>query len=584
MHDHCRESDPATYSHELELTRRLIDANDRAHALHHCCGALALEPNRREWIPMLRELFADERLVDSLDDNRFVGAAAARAFHLHGKGDYVEALSIIGSCAQSAPQMGYLRWYESWLGDAIRAGVAIPGSAVLTVLLLGTKFGLGRIRMSPAERAAGRVDHGLVETAVGLAQRSLGQFDRALETFRRAFSLTNDPLYIYEQMRVLADAGRWKEALARFDEVSAMTEPDRENLLERRAIALAAVKGTKPTEPPLDIVRRRALNHGVLVPMFDATANVARNLVEQLGTDGQSPTALGETLRGASLTLNVAGQEGPSARLCIASMFAGAPDPRLASYDGTTLAIRTIDDEVGQYSLWKLDDGVIVQALPEPQPAVSAWILRLALAGSDETVAEPESDFLDLWADAKKSPPPDASARDWVAATIYPEMPVFRAGMGPDWVLRWQVAALIGLAHSEPGWVGTAKRDALLSLLRHEIDWPMAAAIRVGLELALEEVESTAEIRKQLIVLSSELVGDQNAGLLHTLLLALQTLPFVGEEHTERIQKDLASRDEDQQPDDDEDADEDADDDEPAAASEPPAAQTGKKPWWKFWS
>ncbi|NVB77006.1 MAG: hypothetical protein HOV81_01305 [Kofleriaceae bacterium] len=621
-HDH---SEPATYSNELELTRRLIDANDRKHALHHCTGALALEPNRREWVPMLRELLADERLVASLEDNMFVGAQAARAYHLHGKGEYTEALAIIAATAYV--DAGYLRWYESWLGDAIRASVPIQARAVFAVLNLGTKFGVGRIRMLPAEREAamelvpivrlavsavedepmiyviasailrraglhdeaievaeradGKVDSAMVATAVGLAQRSLGQFDKALATFERAYAETDDPLYLFERMRVLADAGRWKAALAQFDEVAALKELDPENLAERKAIALASLKGTAPAEPPLDVVRRRALNHGVLVPMLDASANVLRDVVRQLTEKAESPRAIGDTLRTAKLEAAVEGQEGPSARLCMAMMFAGSSDPRLASYQGSTLAIRTIDDEVDQYSLWKLEDGVIVQALPAPPAAVTEWVRNVALCGADETVLEIESDFLDMWAEAKRTPPPEAAARDWVAATIHPEMPIERVGMGPDWLLRWQVASLIGLAHSEAGWLGTAKRDALLALLRHEIDWPMAAAIRVALEIALEDPAATAEIRKQLIVLSSELIGDHNIGILHTLLIALHTLPFVSDEHKERVQKDLASRDEPAE--DDEDEPEQAPEPEPVHEEPAPAPAT-KKPWWKFWN
>ena len=178
-----------------------------------------------------------------------------------------------------------------------------------------------------------------------------------------------------------------------------------------------------------------------------------------------------------------------------------------------------------------------------------------------------------MWRAARQLPGVEATAREWVAAVVYPRMPVFRIGMGPDWVFRWQVAALIGLARSEREWAGTARRDAFLSLLHGAIDWPLAAAIRVVTEVALDEPATTAEIRDRLIELSQSLGRQANSAIARTLYGALDALPYVADHYKEALRAENESDDES----DDEEESDDEDD------HEPESAPSSRRPWWKFW-
>lgn len=618
-HDHCSPR-KLTYGEELATTRELIDRGDRQHALHHLAGAVALEPHRREWHPMLGELLADSALVEKLGSDGFVGSHAARAWWLHQRGQLAEALDLIAQVAVAVPHLGFQRWFGVWLEDAAKAHVEIDPGSVLRVMLLGTSFGIGRIQLLPSERAAaaellpiarfaaetitnepqvfllvssvlrraaqnaeaaavaerarGAIDEDRVATVVGLALRADRQFDKAIAAFQRGHQVSGDAIYLQEVLRTLADAGRWAEAVKLGADIKQQRELDGEGLMEIEYVEKAlAAKAPPPTEPPLDTVRRRALGHGFMWNMGDATANAMRQVVDSPELRDKGPTGLGESLRGSSFEMAVSGREGPSNRLCVALMFTGTTDPRRAEYSVSDEndVMRSIVDEADQYTLWKLDGGVAVQALPEPPTAVLAWIERLALhepTGTNPTEDfESEADFLELWAAAKSFPRIEASAREWVAAAVYPRMPVYRVGQGPDWIYRWQVASLIGLALSQTGWDGTARRDALLSLLRGVIDWPLCAAIRVAAEVALEEPEAIREIRQVFLDLTSTVVDVPNGAIPQCLQVALDMLPFVGDEYKERLRAALERPE----------AEPEDDDDEPA-----PAEDT-KRPWWKFW-
>ena len=608
----CGEQGRPSYVGELGLARRLLDAGEKQHALHHCIGALALEPHRREWQPILRELLDGGDLVTKLEDDPFIGAQAAHALHLHDRGKLGDALDKIAGVASVVPRLGFQRWFATWLDEAVSQGVPFDPVAVLRVLMLGASFGIGRMRLLPAERAAaedlvpvarvavervageprvfllasailrraghcaeaagvaekghGRVDPSMVATALGLALRGNREFDRAATVFEQAHQESGDLIYLQEKYRVLADAGRWEDALAVADHVYRHKEPDDENRAEHDCLRRAvAARAPAPDEPPLDLVRRRSLGHGYLFPMQDATANALRNVAADPGVRSKGPTEAGESLRAGSVTMGVSGNEGASNRLTQAVMFAGVADPRQASYTIDGSSSRAIVDAADQYTPWRHDEEITVQALPAPPDAVADWIERLALEEPDgsapERLFEATGDFLDMWRASAPTAVPPATARDWVAATVHPRMPVFRVCMGPDWVYRWQVAALIGLARSEPRWADSTKRDALLSLLRGIIDWPLAAAIRVAAELALEDPDATAELRQALIEIVPSLRGEPNGAIAQTLLISLEALPFVEKECLDQLRAQIERGD----------------------SSEPEPPPQGRRPWWKFW-
>src|SRR5690606_39451750 len=62
----------------------------------HCVGAVALEPQRREWHSLLREIFASPKreveLRRVLETDSFYGSKAALAWHMHANGELANAL------------------------------------------------------------------------------------------------------------------------------------------------------------------------------------------------------------------------------------------------------------------------------------------------------------------------------------------------------------------------------------------------------------------------------------------------------------------------------------------------------------
>jgi tetratricopeptide (TPR) repeat protein len=612
-----------SYAEELELARELLEQGDRAHSLHHCVAALVLEPHRREWSATLRELLTSKELVAKLEADTFFGSRAALAVHQRETGHVGEAMQTISQVATAVPELGFHRWFVSWL-QATPPNV--PVQAVKRILMLVTTFGVGRIRLLPAElaaaeelvpvaeyalrsisdsyvlwlssatfRRAGRYDRAIEAgakarpglppdiggTALALALRANGDFDLACDVFDEIYAKTREPDFLHEKKRVLADAGRWEEALEIAKTLEKTTELGSENLAEHGELrARLAANAPPPDVPPFDLVCRRANGHGTLLPMVDATANGLRNFAKKQSESSSDPTSLGALIRGDSATIAISGNEGASNRLAQALMFAGVPDPRLARYSiATGTALQSMSDRSDQYSLWKLDGDVVVQALPAPPDAVLDWVERLALLEPDgtaaETIVEPHADFLDMWRESKQLPRVAATAREWVAAAIYPRMPLFRVALGPDWVYRWQVAALIGLARSESAWSSTQRRDAFLSLLDGAIDWPLAAAIRVVTEIALEEPDTTSEIRTRLITLSQKLDHVPNSAIPATLLHALAALPYVSEDHTNELRAKLKSGAREGANDTEDPIDDDPDPQEPSSAP--------NRPWWQFW-
>jgi tetratricopeptide (TPR) repeat protein len=610
-----------SYDEEIALVRELIAKGDRKHALHHVTSALGLAPERSEWRGPLLDLLGERALLDDLAGQPYFGAQAARAFHLHQRGDLLEAIAIAGDVHAAVPHLGFHQWLVPWVEEAEAKELTVDALVLLRVLVLGYSFGVGRMRLLPAEQAAAeellplarlamkmtddarvallasaimrraaRYDDALAAaerakpTATreqylvcrALALRGKRDFDGALEAFEEARRESGDVVHVAEKVRVLADAGRWAEALGEHTGLAAQREPDAENLAEYEAITQAArSKAPPPDAPPLDVVRRRILGHGSFVPMLDATANALSQIGADDGLRAKGPAGAGAAIREGSVRMTVSGVEGPSNRLCMALMLAGAADPRLADYGAPEGELRTVTRRPDPFTLWAREGDVFVQALAPPPEHVSAWVESLAVRELDGTIAEAAfasaPDFLDLWSMAAAAPPPDARARDWVAAIVHPRMPVIRVSEGPAWVHRWQICAVLGLALSEQGWARTEKREALLALLAGVVDWPLAAAIRVAAELALRDTDTTRELRQALIDICPVVAHETNAGIAFALLGALEMLPYVPKEYPAKVRAQLQT-----------DGHLGGSPREAEPPSPPPQAPA-KRPWWKLW-
>lgn len=152
--DGCSSHPRLSYDDEIALVARLVERGDRAHALHHCTSALGLEPLRPEWRRPLADLLRDRALVDALEHDSHFASQAARAHHLHATGHLREAIHLIAAVQSAVPHLGFVTWFVAWANEASAHGLSIEIAALINVLLPATSFGVGRMRMLPAERAA----------------------------------------------------------------------------------------------------------------------------------------------------------------------------------------------------------------------------------------------------------------------------------------------------------------------------------------------------------------------------------------------------------------------------------------------
>ncbi|AKV03465.1 hypothetical protein AKJ09_10128 [Labilithrix luteola] len=321
--------DELSYEDEIALVNELTSAGVRFHALTHCITALALEPNRQEWRAHLADLLADEKLRRALEEDTFLGAHAARAYWLHRNGKLGEAIEIVAQLQHGAPHAGFAPWLARWCEEAAAGKLRVDPTLLVQACMPAMSLGLGRMTFLPAEQAAaeelvpvillarsqapgdvrtalvasailrraGRLDDALDATAAvetsarggkfvamaeatrGFVLRALRRFDEALTCFDRAFEAEGDPVHRLEQFRVLVDAGRWNDALARLEVYRGLTELEAEEEIAFELVtALESAGAPPPVEPPLDLVRRRILGHGLLVQMGDVMGNSARRI------------------------------------------------------------------------------------------------------------------------------------------------------------------------------------------------------------------------------------------------------------------------------------------------------------------
>lgn len=330
-----------SYEDEIALVNELTSAGVRFHALTHCITALALEPNRPEWRSHLTELLADEKLRHALEEDTFLGAHAARAYWLHRNGKLAEAIEIVAQLQQGAPHAGFAPWLARWCEEAQAARLRIDSAMLVQACMPAMSLGLGRIGLLPAEQAAaeelvpivtlarkhapgdvrtalvaaailrraGRLDDALDATTGvhanvhdhrhaamlhatrGFVFRALRRFDEAVTSFDRAFDVDRDPVHRLEQFRVLVDAGQWDDALARLGAYRLLAELEAEDEVAFELVTALKSANTAPlVEPPLDLVRRRVLGHGLLIHMGDAMGSSARQVGENL-RNGRSESA-----------------------------------------------------------------------------------------------------------------------------------------------------------------------------------------------------------------------------------------------------------------------------------------------------
>lgn len=502
------------------LGRALWEAPEDA-ALQRAADALAAAVDVEQQLPLKLGMKAH--------------AGAMRARLLAAQGELDEALQLLLQLAPIDPQVAYLPWALGWLSDAPRAA-SVDVDALLSSLA-GVQRALtldsdahidqwGHIAallrrlhqvhdghahlpsmLALALRNAGRHAEsvGFAEaayaaapgfvTAVALAGalRGIGDVDAAVSAYERAQGhAPEQPGPGLDIGDMLADAGRYPEALRRYEAVLAQ-HPEhpwatasahyiRHRLGERSArYALLRQWIDQPEHPRVrQLARQTTPWVGYLLSPWEALVRYAEAMTpEQLRSLRRQ--ALASLPPGADpgdlvYRLDMGRPEAPSAQLVARGALAGSgvsltvavegiphPDPRQPRADDL------------RWALWRFDGDDAFPALPAPTGSqLPDLVAALASRGDSLDFAGRAGRWL-----ADSQPPPDALLATMVHPPPPPEgVPAW------DWLPRVQRICAMALASLGDGWEGTVRRDALRALILGASDWSVAAGAWAAVALA----------------------------------------------------------------------------------------------------
>jgi tetratricopeptide (TPR) repeat protein len=592
---HCRHPQDLEIEGELAIADGARAQGDWKHALHHYLNALGLDPLALQAVTELRRLQAQHDVLGMLEDNHYVGAHVARAYLLADKGEREQALAIIAAVDEALPELGAVTLLVEWFDPAI---VSPEGRRALYGRLgAAGQIGIGRVRLLPGERAAvapyaelagrlatvetdssvlgvasgilrraGRYEEALAAAerardlggtsaliALALAHRVGGKPEIAAEMFEQLFEQTEEPVYLMEHARALADAGRFPEARAavvRSAELSG-SEPDAESQLFLEWVDGCAAGDPVALGRDYDWVRRRATWQDLILDMADASTNMLNDPRIE---------------RGSKIEVSVNSLEAPSARLCLALHQGSGPDPRAVDYSFGE--VPTPDPRLPRRDvrtlLWVERDGVMVQAVDPPSDEIRAVVAEVAAASSDLSAA---------WDAAERLAP---GARDRLvevaSAMVYPPDVPDDETCVRWWLYRCQVAAACLIARADTRWVGSERRRLLLDLVRGPGDWTTASAVLVLGEIAVREPDAVDEIRRELLALAQAIPTTGHCAYGATLAVTATKIPLFREQVARALDAIWLSGHDSQAA-------------EPAheRESEPEPESSTTRPWWKFW-
>lgn len=548
-----------TPEHDVTLARQALAAGDLAHALHHVGCALASNPMHPEWMQLLAQIIGaapDPLALTAIDGDTSFIDAANRAYALAYGGRWEEALDLITDVAEIRPDVPYLAWCEWWLTqpgvaesltfDQFARGILVDFARIASRCPVGMREDdprRGNVEASARvlrmlrglyarepfmwftsaliARRLGTFEEGLAmaqqayqleaswRNAIGVANllRDLAKVDEAAGWYRRA--LSHDPKDVSAHLDtgdMLLDHERWDDAIGAYEEalrkeadhpwatasiyyarfrqsgdptqrlcLLRLTEDGRGN---DRARELA--RRLDPPMPYLTYLPRpgdascNALNH-VFEQMYESPASHAGSTVRMRLSHVEAPSVLAAFW----LQMEMWGLKNPLSNLIALDYQVDKvqqPDPR------------TPRAQV-PYVLWTWDGDVPRPAVAPPDPPVARAIQDLAM----------EPFHLEIWlptAERLGRELGPAAVPAILATMVHPPRPNGGAWRVLQWTQRIQVAAALVLAHVDAGWAGSARQQALYSLLYGPSDWTVGAAIVALGVLARKDPAIRAEVEQ----------------------------------------------------------------------------------------
>jgi tetratricopeptide (TPR) repeat protein len=513
---------------ELEMNR------DLKHGAGHLANLLSYDPGNPEWVELLEKYLAaagpDPEALIPRGDKLYFSTEAMRAYIWHKKGRLHDAVDLLTQVVQAKTDARYLEaWALNWLEPAA-AVESLPEQLGLRLFAqalnrfpearqsplprlrevrrwarLGERFarkypgGGGAALMLRAGllRKAGLFDEAEAvvratldrspdwhsATALGLILRQKGDTQAAEKAFQSALRL--DPTDVSARLEagdMFFEREQWQPALRWYEDALAK---ERQQPWAQPSALFCRWKVANDERPLRELVElakkgnRRAQElaqqafWGGLPEPTDATANLLRQFRQSILADRKKAPA-GE----ARMTLT--SLEAPSnflafnlemaalrhdLRLKVVVNRVPEPDPRQPVTDV-------------KYLLWKYDGTDPAPALPPPGEDVVRRIAKLAAAPFEERAN---------WAAASRVAEELGPGRvgEVLAVIVHPPA-VPEGGAALSWLPRVQLAAAQVAAQVDAGWEGSARREALLSVLLGPSDWTTASAIRVLARLGCE--------------------------------------------------------------------------------------------------
>jgi tetratricopeptide (TPR) repeat protein len=512
---------------ELEMNRDLM------HGAGHLANLLTYDPGNPEWMELLEKYLAaagpNPESLFPRGDKLYYGTEALRAYVWHKQGRQNDAIDLLVNVTRAKGDARYLEaWGLNWLEppgamEAVPEQLGLllfslvlgrfpeaklsplprlremqrwarlserffrahPGESMAAMLRAGLlrKAGFFDDALSVARAALDRSPNWHAATALGLTLREKGDYLEAEKAFQQALQLDPDDVSArLEAADTFFERQQWQPALKWYDNALAK-EPQQPWALpsalfcrwmltneERhfRDLVELAKQGNERAQH----LCHRAFGSGLPEPS-DASANLLRQFRQTIVEDPKN-APVGE----AQMALT--SLEAPSnylafrlemealrhdLRLKVLVNRVPKPDPR-----------EPITDV--KFVLWKYDGTDASPGLPPPAEDIVRRIAGLAAAPFEEQAS---------WAAASRVAEEIGPSRvgEILAVMVYPP-PVPRGSSALSWLPRVQLAAAQVAGQVDDGWDGSARREALRSVLLGPSDWATEAAIRVLARLGRE--------------------------------------------------------------------------------------------------
>ena len=505
---------------------------------------------------------------------------ALRARLLARRGALTEAVNILLQLAGVDPPVRYLRWAVGWLEAADADALAEVSVGPLLSTVAGVQEPLegetaqwdlvaevlGRLRPAhPAHphlpalhalamRNAGRhaeaislaraahEDNRSFASAVALAGtlRGAGQLDDALEAYREAEALAapNQKMSpVLDRGDMLEHAGRFSEALAEYEAAQVISPEDpwgiasahyvRHRLGDRAArYALWETWIAHPDHARArQLARRVAPFVGYLPEPWEALVQYARDMtpaqLASLRRQALASVPDGAEVKEIRHRLQLQRPEPPSAQWVARAVAAQGgvvlefdceglpqPDPRRPRADDL------------RYALWRYEGDTALPALTVgPEAASLSEAVRQIAAREDFN-----QDYVSRAGRWMGEHLEESALESLLALCVSP--PPAPEGMAPwDWLPRVQRICATAVAFLSEGWEGTARREALRSLILGPSDWTVVAGAWAAVTLAEADGTGAAETGGWILTRLREEPIDVFAGPTYGLAMALMFHP-----------------------------------------------------------